>query len=114
MKRIIIAMAVAACLFGCQNAEKKYGSVASTEEISSGESADSTSTVAPKIIKTADMRFRVKDVQNTKEKLSQTIKAQGGTVAEFSIQSLSRKARRLNNRSIRLKKLLHTVPKVIW
>ncbi|WP_122876487.1 DUF4349 domain-containing protein, partial [Pseudomonas viridiflava] len=42
----------------------------------------------PKIIKTADIRFRVKNVQNTKEQLSQTIKAQCGTVAEFSIESV--------------------------
>jgi hypothetical protein len=52
--------------------------------------ADTTATVelpAEKIIKTADMRFRVKDVQNTKEQLSKTIKAEGGTVAEFSIES---------------------------
>ncbi|WP_235972736.1 DUF4349 domain-containing protein [Pedobacter ghigonis] len=105
MKRIIIAMAVAACLFGCQNAEKKYGSVASTEEISSGESADSTSTVAPKIIKTADMRFRVKDVQNTKEKLSQTIKAQGGTVAEFSIQSVIQESQKVKQSIDSLKEI---------
>lgn len=33
------------------------------------------------------MRFRVKNVQNIKEQLSKTIKLQGGSVAEFSIQS---------------------------
>ncbi|MBB2146701.1 DUF4349 domain-containing protein [Pedobacter sp. LMG 31464] len=55
-------------------------------EIVDSAGSSSTDTTA-KIIKTADMRFRVKDVQKTKEQLSATIKAQGGTVAEFSIQS---------------------------
>ncbi|WP_051691944.1 DUF4349 domain-containing protein [Pedobacter borealis] len=84
MKRNIIAIAIILALFGC-NAEKK--DYASTDK---GSMADTTATVelpAEKIIKTADMRFRVKDVQNTKEQLSKTIKAEGGTVAEFSIES---------------------------
>jgi hypothetical protein len=84
MKRNIIAIAIILALFGC-NAEKK--DYASTDKESM---ADTTATVelpAEKIIKTADMRFRVKDVQNTKEQLSKTIKAEGGTVAEFSIES---------------------------
>lgn len=84
MKRNIIAIAIILALFGC-NAEKK--DYASTDKESM---ADTTATVelpAEKIIKTADMRFRVKDVQNTKEQLSKAIKAEGGTVAEFSIES---------------------------
>ena len=84
MKRNIIAIAIILALFGC-NAEKK--DYAGTDKESM---ADTTATVelpAEKIIKTADMRFRVKDVQNTKEQLSKTIKAEGGTVAEFSIES---------------------------
>jgi len=84
MKRNIIAIAIILALFGC-NAEKKDYASADKESM-----ADTTATVelpAEKIIKTADMRFRVKDVQNTKEQLSKTIKAEGGTVAEFSIES---------------------------
>ncbi|KQM66342.1 hypothetical protein ASE74_07995 [Pedobacter sp. Leaf216] len=86
MKRNIIAIAIVLTIFGCQNENKKYASAdaVSTEEL---ENAPLDSTAAEKIIKTADMRFRVKDVQNTKEQLSKTIKAQGGTVAEFSIES---------------------------
>ncbi|RYG05922.1 MAG: DUF4349 domain-containing protein, partial [Chitinophagaceae bacterium] len=87
MKRNIIAIAIIAGLFGCQNAKTNNESadVAEAKEIALSPITDSTTTA--KIIKTADMRFRVKDVQNTKEQLSQTIKAQGGSVAEFSIQS---------------------------
>jgi len=80
-------MAIVAGLFGCQNAKTNNESadVAEAKEMIIPSVSDSTATV--KIIKTADMRFRVKDVQNTKEQLSKTIKAQGGSVAEFSIQS---------------------------
>lgn len=86
MKRNIIAIAIVLTIFGCQNENKKYASAdaVDTQELSK-EASDSTA--AEKIIKTADMRFRVKDVQNTKEQLSKTIKAEGGTVAEFSIES---------------------------
>jgi len=84
MKRNIIAIAIVLTIFGCQKSNEKYASAdaVDTQELSR-ETADST--VAEKIVKTADMRFRVKDVQNTKEQLSKTIKAEGGTVAEFSI-----------------------------
>lgn len=86
MKRNIIAIAIILTIFGCQNENKKYASAdaVDTQELNK-ESADTTA--AEKIIKTADMRFRVKDVQNTKEQLSKTIKREGGTVAEFSIES---------------------------
>jgi len=86
MKRNIIAIAIVLTIFGCQNENKKYASAdaVDTQELSK-EASDSTA--AEKIIKTADMRFRVKNVQNTKEQLSKTIRAEGGTVAEFSIES---------------------------
>lgn len=86
MKRNIIAIAIILTIFGCQNENKKYASAdaVDTQELNK-EPADTIA--AEKIIKTADMRFRVKDVQNTKEQLSKTIKAEGGTVAEFSIES---------------------------
>ena len=86
MKRNIIAIAIVLTIFGCQKSNNKYASAdaVDTQELSR-ETADST--VAEKIVKTADMRFRVKNVQNTKEQLSKAIKAEGGTVAEFSIES---------------------------
>lgn len=84
MKRNIIAIAIILALFGC-NAEKK--DYASTDKEIMADTTASVELPADKIIKTADMRFRVKDVQKTKEQLSKTIKAEGGTVAEFSIES---------------------------
>ncbi|MFC3560808.1 DUF4349 domain-containing protein [Pedobacter jamesrossensis] len=85
MKRNIIAIAIILGLFGCQNADRKSES---TDAISVNElNKEAIDTATSKIIKTADMRFRVKDVQNTKEQLSKTIKAQGGTIVEFSIES---------------------------
>lgn len=82
MKRNIIAIAIVLALFGCNNADRQY---ASSEKVAMMDSA-STDTTA-KVIKTADMRFRVKNVQETKELLSKTITTQGGTIAEFKIES---------------------------
>lgn len=85
MKKYLAYLAVIA-LLSCNNQQKDYAS----SEIATAETdtellADTIST--PKIVKTADMQFRVRDVQQTKEQVSSTIKAQGGTVAEFSINS---------------------------
>lgn len=103
MKRNIIGIAIVVTIFGCQNAEKKYGSVAETEALDTVSAPDST--IADKIIKTADMRFRVKNVQNTKEQLSQTIKAQGGSVAEFSIQSVIQETEKVKQSTDSLKEI---------
>lgn len=103
MKRNIIAIAIVVTIFGCQNAEKKYGSVAEAEALDTIGAPDSA--VADKIIKTADMRFRVKNVQNTKEQLSQTIKAQGGSVAEFSIQSIIQETEKVKQSTDSLKEI---------
>lgn len=85
MKRNIIAIAIILTFFGCQSKKEDY---ASTQEMKAAESiAADTAETAEKIVKTADMRFRVKDVQKTKEQLSAAVKAEGGTVAEFSIES---------------------------
>ena len=88
MKRYLFCLAIITVMFGCGRENKEY---ASSDYELNKVAADSTSTdttATPKVIKTADMRFRVKDVQHTKEKLSATIKAQGGTIAEFEIQSV--------------------------
>ena len=82
MKRNIIAIAIILTIFGCNSNKNDQA-----KELRIADEAVST-LAEPKIIKTADMRFLVKNVQNTKEQLSQTIKAQGGTVAEFSIESV--------------------------
>jgi len=71
-------------MFSC-NANKNSNLENSDSTNANLESTDSL--LNEKIIKTADMRFRVKDVQNTKEKLSTAIKLEGGTIAEFTVQS---------------------------
>lgn len=88
MKRYLFCAAIVIVMFGCNSDKREYASSESLNKIESAEAVDVSDTTAiPKIIKTADMRFRVKDVQQTKEQLSATIKTQGGTVAEFSINS---------------------------
>lgn len=84
MKKYLIYCVFTIALFSCNaNKESKMDNSDSTS--ANLETTDSL--LSEKIIKTADMRFRVKDVQNTKEKLSSAIKAEGGTVAEFTVQS---------------------------
>ncbi|MGO4875895.1 DUF4349 domain-containing protein [Pedobacter psychrotolerans] len=103
MKRNIIAIAIILTIFGCNNANKNDQNVEAKESIMA---VDSVATVAePKIIKTADMRFRVKNVQNIKEQLSQTIKAQGGTVAEFSIESIIQETQKVKQSVDSLKEI---------
>lgn len=102
MKRIIIALALTAGLLGCQN-EKGDKSVASAEEIRIAEMTDTIAT--EKIVKTADIRFRVKDVQQTKENLSQRIKAEGGTIAEFSTESIIQETQKVKLSADSLKEI---------
>ncbi|TKC07411.1 DUF4349 domain-containing protein [Pedobacter frigoris] len=84
MKKYLIYCIFTIAAFGCNSENKLERSSADVTEANL-EAADTTLT--EKIIKTADMRFRVKDVQRTKEKLSTAIRSEGGTVTEFSIQS---------------------------
>ncbi|TDQ06665.1 DUF4349 domain-containing protein [Pedobacter metabolipauper] len=84
MKKYLIYCVITIAVLGC-NSEKKFNNE-SADTVSSNLLAEDT-TLSAKIIKTADMRFRVKDVQQTKEQLSSAVKTMGGTIAEFSIQS---------------------------
>ncbi|GAA4208738.1 hypothetical protein GCM10022289_33060 [Pedobacter jeongneungensis] len=104
MKRNIIAIAIVLTIFGCQKENKKYAGADAVESNElNKEISDSTAT--EKIIKTADMRFRVKDVQQTKEQLSKTIKAEGGTVAEFSIESTIQETDKIKQSTDSLKEI---------
>lgn len=89
MKKYVCCAAFMVIMFGCSREQKAdYADTTISEKVMEDAiTADTSSSLTPKIIKTADMRFRVKDVQDTKEKLSSVIKSQGGTVAEFSISS---------------------------
>lgn len=85
MKKYLIYCIITIAALGCAN-EKRGESTATAD--ATAENLEATdSTLTEKVIKTADMRFRVKDVQDTKERLSQVIKAEGGNIAEFSIES---------------------------
>ncbi|KLT65331.1 hypothetical protein AB669_15910 [Pedobacter sp. BMA] len=68
--------------------------------------AEMADTVATeKIVKTADIRFRVKDVQQTKENLSKRIKAEGGTIAEFSTESIIQETQKVKLSADSLKEI---------
>jgi len=84
MKKYLIYCVFTIAMFSC-NSKKESNLENSDATAANLETTDSL--LSEKIIKTADMRFRVKDVQNTKEKLSSAIKAEGGTIAEFTVQS---------------------------
>jgi len=79
MKTYLICTIVLLMAFGCSS-DKKARTGTGPDEVTD-------STLTGKIIKTADMRFRVKNVQTAKEKLADVIKSEGGTIAEFSIHS---------------------------
>jgi len=107
MKKFLTCIAISASIYGCNSDKKEYAS----SDYSNTESLDSTvsskdTTSTPKIIKTADMRFRVKDVQYTKEQLSLTLKAQGGTVSEFAIQSYVDESKKVKYSTDSLKEII--------
>ena len=86
MKIKITIIGLLAILFASCNADRRSESAdyAATAELT--DSAASVA-IAEKMIKTADMRFRVKNVQRTKEDLSKILKSDGGLVMEVSINS---------------------------
>ncbi|TDO21607.1 DUF4349 domain-containing protein [Pedobacter duraquae] len=89
MKKLLLCAFAAVSIIACNsNKESKMDSA----DVSANEIAvTSADTAASKIVKTADMRFRVKDVQSTKEKLSAAIRAEGGTLMEFNVESVVRR-----------------------
>ena len=84
MKRNIMAIAMVIVLFGC-NSEKKDEAADISILKSEVDQADSSSTA--KIIKTADIRFRVKDAWKTKREISARIKQYGGTLVEAAVEN---------------------------
>ncbi|MCZ4225027.1 DUF4349 domain-containing protein [Pedobacter rhodius] len=102
MKRNIIAMAIIVTIFGCNSEKKDYASSGKAEM---ADSITADTLPVEKIIKTADMRFRVKDVQNTKEQLSKRIKAEGGIIAEFSIESVIQETDKIKQSADSLKEI---------
>ena len=84
MKRNIMAIAMVVVLFGC-NSEKKDEAADISILKSDVDQADSSSTA--KIIKTADIRFRVKDAWKTKREISARIKQYGGTLVEAAVEN---------------------------
>ena len=103
MKRYLFCIAMVIVIFGCNNDKKQMETASISETVTTNDAVDSTAT--PKIIKTADMKFRVKDVQQTKENLSSMLKSQGGTVAEFSIQSSIQESQKVKYSADSLKEI---------
>lgn len=83
-RNLVIAALVATIIAGCSADQSQRGEYAATTELA--DSAINTES-AEKMTKTADMRFRVKDVQQTKEDLGKAIKLQGGLLMEVNITS---------------------------
>ncbi len=86
MKTNFTIIVVIIILFASCNANNKSESsdYAATTELTDSAASDA---MVEKMIKTADMRFRVKDVQRTKEDLSKILKSDGGLVMEVAINS---------------------------
>lgn len=105
MKRYLFCIAIIMIGFGCNSDRKDFASSEALNKIENTDSTVADTTAIPKIIKTADMRFRVKDVQRTKEELSAKIKEQGGTIAEFSINSSIQKTDKVKYSTDSLKEI---------
>ncbi len=104
MKKYLLSIAIITIVFGCQSERKDYAS--SESLISNGqEEVIAANDTIPKIIKTADMRFKVKDVQQTKSYLSTIIKSEGGMIAEFSINSTIEKSDKVKYSTDSLKEI---------
>lgn len=92
MKRNIIAFAIAIALFGCNSSpsakmDKEISSERQNEsDIVTDKTAD-TASIASKIIKTADIKFRVQNAWKTKTQISNELRVCGGTLVESYIQS---------------------------
>ncbi|QNK64862.1 DUF4349 domain-containing protein [Pedobacter sp. PAMC26386] len=85
MKKYLIYGILAVTALSCSKSEKRTGANAANEQKEMTIGSDTS--VTEKIIKTADMKFLVKDVQSTKEKLGSILKVEGGTIAEFNTHS---------------------------
>ena len=86
MKIKITIIGLIAILFASCNADRRFESAeyAATAELTDSAASEA---IAEKMIKTADMRFRVKDVQRTKEDIGKLIRAEGGLLMEVAINS---------------------------
>lgn len=87
MKKYLFSVAFIIVVLGCNN-DSKYREASYNEAVVVSDSTAVDQNATPKIIKTADMRFRVKDVQQTKELLTSRIKSEGGVVTDFEINSI--------------------------
>jgi hypothetical protein len=83
MKKYLFFAVISIAIWSCNSSNK----MKSADTTAAVDESVADSTAIDKIIKTADMRFRVKDVQEVKEKLSNSIKEEGGMVVEFTVQS---------------------------
>lgn len=103
MNKHFVIIALAAIVFAGCNAENKAETTdyAATDTIAA--EAVANGELVEKMTKTADMRFRVKDVQRTKEDLSAAIKKQGGLVMEFNINTTIQNADKVKFSSDSLK-----------
>lgn len=88
MKKYFLCIAIITTFLACNSEKRDYASSEHLNDTKNVESTLGSDTIAtPKIIKTADMQFRVKDVQQTKAQLSKVITLAGGSVIEFAINS---------------------------
>lgn len=83
MKRSLIIL-LSACIFSC-NSGYKGNLETATNEMAADTMASAYD--APKIVKTADLNFRVKDVQSTKIAIGKLLATIGGQITEVAINN---------------------------
>ncbi len=107
--KILPALAVGVLLLGaCKGAGSKYEAInnsssADSTSVDSKAFADTSLSVAPKLVKSADIRFKVKSVQQTAEKITALVVKTNGMVMHHQMESSNQGSRdyRVSDDSLR-------------
>jgi uncharacterized cupredoxin-like copper-binding protein len=89
MKTKILMLPLAAVLLlgACKGSGSRYEAINNSTAADTAASATADSTTSPKLVKTADMRFKVKNVQQTAEKITALIAKNKGMVMHHQMES---------------------------
>jgi hypothetical protein len=86
-KIVILLLAGGFLLGGCKGRGSGYEAINNSSSADTAGVSDTDSSAQPKLVKTADMRFKVKDVQQTSEKITALTVKNNGMVMHNQMES---------------------------
>ncbi|MEZ2336479.1 DUF4349 domain-containing protein [Mucilaginibacter sp. RCC_168] len=86
-KILLLPLAVVLLLGACKGLGSRYEAINNSSSADTVASAITDSTVSPKLVKTADMRFKVKNVQQTAEKITALTTKNKGMIIHLQMES---------------------------